>query len=410
MARDGAPNGANGSACDHVRFIPRSYDRNDSRSSALQLILTTLPEWSGNEDSIQLIRCTEGMTNTLLKVVNHRPGLSKDEAEKDAVLLRAYGNGTDVIIDRARETQNHETLMRYDLAPMLLARFQNGMIYRYIPGTVTQPADLRTRPISLAIARRLAQWHAIVPCQYSTETTELVHSTGFNGGAIRADNRVPSLWTIMQKWISALPTETKEQRHKQSLLQNELKKIVEEFSQRDGLGQDGLVFAHCDLLSGNVIVLPDGDAETPVVSFIDYEYATPSPAAFDIANHFAEWTGFDCDYNAIPTLAQRREFVQEYARAYFGLRSGQSDAQPADLTVETEKLLDEVNMYRGIPGFYWGIWALIQSVISYIDFDYASYAESRLGEYWAWRAQLDGSLDQKTPDMQLRERRWAQAE
>lgn len=37
--------------------------------------------------------------------------------------------------------------------------------------------------------------------------------------------------------------------------------------------------------------------EVETVNFIDYEYAIPSPAAFDIANHFAEWGGYDCDYN-----------------------------------------------------------------------------------------------------------------
>lgn len=31
----------------------------------------------------------------------------------------------------------------------------------------------------------------------------------------------------------------------------------------------------------------------------------------------------------------------------------------------------EVDRYRGMPGFYWGIWALIQATISQIDFNYA---------------------------------------
>ena len=40
----------------------------------------------------------------------------------------------------------------------------------------------------------------------------------------------------------------------------------------------------------------------------------------------------------------------------------------------------QVDRFRGAPGFYWGIWALIQATISQIDFDYAGYAEIRLGE------------------------------
>lgn len=36
----------------------------------------------------------------LLKAVNKLPGLSKAEIDEDAILLRAYGKGTDVLIDR----------------------------------------------------------------------------------------------------------------------------------------------------------------------------------------------------------------------------------------------------------------------------------------------------------------------
>lgn len=55
-----------------------------------------------------------------------------------------------------------------------------------------------------------------------------------------------------------------------------------------------------------------------------------------------------------------------------------------------------------------GVWALIQAQISQIDFDYASYAEVRLGEYFAWRRELDGTRAKAGEEMPLRERRWAQ--
>jgi ethanolamine kinase len=68
-------------------------------------------------------------------------------------------------------------------------------------------------------------------------------------------------------------------------------------------------------------------------------------------------------------------------------------------------LFKQVDEFRGLPGLYWGIWALIQARISHIDFDYSSYAEIRLGEYWAWREEVDGT---RKGAMCLRERRWAQ--
>lgn len=167
-----------------------------------------------------------------------------------------------------------------------------------------------------------------------------------------------------------------------------------------------LVFAHNDLLSGNVIVEPrltSIPAEVETVSFIDYEYATPSPAAFDIANHFAEWGGFDCEHQFLPTQTQRLEFIREYVRSYFAHLG-----QECDEEAEVRQLFSEVDLYRAVPGFYWGIWALIQATISQIDFDYAAYAEIRLGEYWAWREENDGSRASSGKEMPLRERRWAQ--
>lgn len=142
------------------------------------------------------------------------------------------------------------------------------------------------------------------------------------------------------------------------------------------------------------------------VSFIDYEYATPSPAAFDIANHLAEWGGFDCDFSVLPTRSVRLEFVREYIRSYFS-HLGQETLKES-LEAEAQKLFEEVDAFRGLPGFYWGIWSLIQATISQIDFDYAAYAEIRLGEYWAWREEMDGSRAKAGKEMPLREKRWAQ--
>ena len=153
-----------------------------------------------------------------------------------------------------------------------------------------------------------------------------------------------------------------------------------------------LIFGHCDLLCGNVIIHPHSSTSCPntnieTVSFIDYEYATPAPVAFDLANHFAEWGGLDCDYTALPTRSTRRAFLREYLASYRAhLPETESTAREEEnFEDQVERLCAEVDLFRGIPGFYWGIWALIQATISQIDFDYAKYAEVRLGEYWDWR-------------------------
>ncbi|KKA26054.1 hypothetical protein TD95_000336 [Thielaviopsis punctulata] len=409
-----------------VPFLPLSYDSHNSDASALALVKAIEPGWVEEDGSalkpgVKIVRCTDGITNTLLKIINTHNGTSSDEeADKMAFLLRAYGNGTDVIIDREREAENHELLMRHGLAPELLARFTNGMLYRYIRGSVTHPEDLRRPEIFTAVAKRLAEWHATVPCITAKGTSD--------SDASEADEKqrkilkaasgkpIPNMWTVMQKWLLALPTKTEAQRKNQETLQSEFDWLRMLLGDRPSLGENGLVFAHCDLLHGNIIVEPkevteaSGSGDDLTVCFIDYEYATPSPVAFDICNHFAEWGGFECDYSVMPSRTQRLSFIQSYIRAYFAKKNGSNaPVDEAMLEVESHKLFVEVDIFRGIPGFYWGIWSQIQAVISEIDFDYASYAEVRLGEYWAWKAEFQGTRAADA-ELCLREKRWASEE
>ena len=45
--------------------------------------------------------------------MNKFPGLSKSEIDDDAVLLRAYGKGTDVLIDReSKPTERYAIVVR----------------------------------------------------------------------------------------------------------------------------------------------------------------------------------------------------------------------------------------------------------------------------------------------------------
>lgn len=230
----------------HVRFIPLTYDSADSQRSALKLIHTLMPQWASQDSQVEFVRFTDGITNTLLKAINRLPGLSKADIDRDAILLRAYGNGTDVIIDREREAANHELLMKQNLAPELLARFANGMLYRYIPGGVCQPKDLSDPIISKAIARRLAEWHAKVPCLAGPSRNKNSSSDSLTDAAkIKIANAaqgkpIPNLWSTMQKWLLALPTETQEQRDRQSRLQTEFEALSERLSQRPGLGKNGV--------------------------------------------------------------------------------------------------------------------------------------------------------------------------
>ena len=348
------------------------------------------------------------------------PGRSAEEIEDDSILLRAYGHDTDILIDRNREAQSHALLAEQGLAPPLLARFNNGLMYKFIRGRVCTPQDLQQEKVWRGVSRRLAEFHRVtIPDDYQSktqahgsDTKRSINNGIINGFKHSGKKPTPNVWTTMQKWINVLPIETDAERNRQDQLQHEFDFSVEQFNHKCAFRSGhGMVFGHCDLLSANIIILPSkrptngSNSQQPEnVRFIDYEYATACPSAFDIANHFAEWAGYDCDYTNLPSRKVRSAFLEEYLRALLVL--------PPNVDVgenQIQALNSQVDDFRGIPGLYWGIWALIQGTISEIDFDYASYAEIRLDEYFAWRREQDGSRKRGGQLMPLREKYWDRA-
>ncbi|ERF71193.1 hypothetical protein EPUS_06022 [Endocarpon pusillum Z07020] len=407
MSHSARPNGVH----EQLRYIPLGYDNDCSEKSALALVFNLRPEWEHSEGPIEIVKFKDGITNTLLKIVKKIPKKSTEQIDDEAILLRAYGNNTDILIDRDREAQSHGLLAERGLAPPLLARFNNGLLYNFIQGRVCTPQDLIKENVWRAVARRLGEWHNVpLPDDYHRETvTNGVKGAYANGHTPAKNKPTPNIWTVMQKWIDALPTDTSAAQSRKSQLQAELDRSFRDLDSVGCSEGHGMIFGHCDLLSANVIILPNGrktnaanDSESETVRFIDYEYATACPAAFDVANHFAEWGGYDCDYTMLPSQSVRRSFLKEYLRAV--------TAWPRDVNLKedmVQDMLKQVDDFRGIPGLYWGIWALIQATISQIDFDYASYAEVRLGEYFAWREETDGIRKAEGKEMPLRERCWA---
>jgi ethanolamine kinase len=314
-------------------------------------------------------------------------------------------------------------LATHKLAPPLLARFNNGLLYRFIPGKVCHPDDLRRPEIWRGVAKRVAEWHAVLSISAILNTDNTAKIDSVHGLPS------PNIWTVTQRWTENLPEDTPEKKATKEQLLTELQWLSNELGAASGFDGRKLIFGHCDLLSANVIVRPvaapnqdpspySSSASSPTtaasvalselppatVSFIDYEYATPCPAAFDLANHFAEWGGFDCDMSVLPTRSQRRDFLTAYLNSYNSFRNREFKDSELDV------LMAEVDRFRGAPGFYWGVWALIQAEISQIDFDYANYAVLRLDEYWNWKKAHLAKDGVGKGEISIREKRWAQEE
>ena len=157
---------------------------------------------------------------------------------------------------QSEEAKSHSLLSQHKLAPALLARFQNGLIYRFIRGHVCSPSDLTTEPVWRGVARRLAQWHAILPI-ISSGNTALVQDAGPEIAlttspplkslpsleainAITPNLPAPNVWTIMQKWVFALPIANEAERKRKGILQRELERTASELEGTPGIGGNGV--------------------------------------------------------------------------------------------------------------------------------------------------------------------------
>lgn len=147
-------------------------------------------------------------------------------------------------------------LAQYQLAPPLLARFENGLLYKFIQGRVCESKDLGREQISRGVARKLGEWHGVLPITSVGESNGVDHPNGAPASSAHVSKKasaafqwitsitpqmvVPNLWTVLQKWILALPTGTEQERTRNDDLQKELERIVPEFGNLEGLGEDGV--------------------------------------------------------------------------------------------------------------------------------------------------------------------------
>ena len=146
-------------------------------------------------------------------------------------------------------------------------------------------------------------------------------------------------------------------------------------------------FCHNDLLPGNIIW--NGNE----IRLIDFEYASYNYASYDIANHFCEYAGFDCDWQSLPTVEEQRLWIKEYLKCRKVASAGTNlNANSNSNVTEDEngnsnvtedavdRMLKEVQMFVPYCHLFWGLWAVKQGEISDVDFDYLQYAAKRLSQ------------------------------
>jgi len=319
----------------------------------------------GEIGDLKVVKVSGGITNQMRLVTGVGEG-----PDVPSVLLRVFG--ADGVIDRDVETPTFEALAERLGRPGYIGRFANGRAEEWLHGYRAMTlGDLNMPAIAKRIAEALASLHRF---EVPPHLSPFSKSSG-------------SLWGTVREWYTqASSPETKSKLAALSdadvaLLSDPaldmtlIGRAVDELQARSK--KDGkLVFCHNDLTPQNLML----DEDTGDVRIIDLEYGDINYAAFDVANHFMEYSGGTDssvkvlgvpEYERLPGEAARRAFCEAYLVARDGIDSASAAA--------VQDFLEEVDIFVAIDHVYWGLWAVNQARIEgTAEFPYLLYGKSRL--------------------------------
>ncbi|KJH44282.1 Choline/ethanolamine kinase [Dictyocaulus viviparus] len=317
--------------------------RNDN--SVLEIIRAVRPQWKTK--SIQFELYTAGITNKIF---------SAFVDSSDKLIFRVFGRNTEHFIDREKELEAMEKLYKNHLAAPLYARFINGIVCGYLPGSTISIDDLKNPHIQKKICSTIAAYH------------------NMDGVPIRNDKNLFPFRKI-RDFIGNIGDRASSE---QIDFINELPNHLEEIQSLVLPLEEEITFCHNDLLVHNILFDPISEQ----VRFLDYEYADYNYAIFDLANHFCEYAGVENpDYSRCPNERYRREFLRMYLEERFG------KVDDNRLNQLTERCV----LFQALAHLLWSSWSIVQSQNSTLDFDYISYARLRYDQYLKLMKELKSS-------------------
>ncbi|KAL6965659.1 ethanolamine kinase [Sarracenia purpurea var. burkii] len=224
------------------------------------------------------------------------------------------------------------------------------MTYNLLLTDLVLLTDMRKPNLTAEIAKQLRRFHQVeIP-----------------------GSKEPQLWNDIFKFFQKASTLSFDDREKQRKYEtisfDEVHAEIVELKELTDCLDTPVVFAHNDLLSGNLML----NDEEEKLYFIDFEYGSYNYRGFDIGNHFNEYAGYDCDYSLYPSKDEQYHFFRHYLEPEKPLEVSEEDL---------EALYAETNTYMLASHLYWALWALIQAKMSPIDFDYLGYFFLRYAEF-----------------------------
>jgi len=324
--------------------------------------------WTSLKDAgaIKVYKVSGSLTNAVF-FVSH--------PEASTLLLRIYGASSSSLISRIHELHTlHVLSSRYGIGPRVYGTFDNGRVEEYFASDALTAEGMREGEVSRWIGMRMAELHRVDVRLVDTDT---------EGDGVERNVRrwLPAAWEVVRL------ARGEEARRLAGVdlgrFEGEWERYWGELMDWERVhGRSPRVFAHNDTQYGNLLRLrtpPVGQPPHHRIIVVDFEYAAVNTAAYDIANHFHEWTANYHDElphclnpARYPTLAQRINFY----KGYLG---------PDPSQEEVSTLEKRVQRWSAASHGMWALWGVVQAREMVLtgaekdDFDYIGYALSRMG-------------------------------
>jgi len=99
-----------------------------------------------------------------------------------------------------------------------------------------------------------------------------------------------------------------------------------------------------------------------------------------LSNRF--FAGVDpVDWSLLPSFDYQRRWIEEYLSVFQG-----GSATPNEVSLT----LNQVRNFIPISHLHWGLWSVVQSIHSKIDFDFFGYAIIKLSKYFETKRLISG--------------------
>lgn len=260
-----------------------------------------------------------GMSNVLFCC--SLPESYSDTKQPSQVLLRFYGDeakNSNISI----QLEIFSLLSAKNLGPKLYGKFDDGRLEEFLPAESLTSEELIDAKISNIIAKKIAAIHNLEFPKINKnsvwlkdkflELTNFIENSNKHNSQI---NGTPPSSTPLTKATRGIAKD---------LLAIDYQKEIRFLNGLLNETQSPVVFSHNDLHQGNIL-LAKLSKKRPTLNerivFIDFEYCSYNYRAYDIANHFCEWSfqydtpdypHFDFFQDRIPDESRQLKFVENY--------------------------------------------------------------------------------------------------